>query len=1145
MALVDVAPTVTAGPRTLRALLVGIDAYRDPVPPLRGCVADVERVAKLLRQRAAAAGDRLQLRVLRDGEATRGAVIDAFRSWLGAEPSDTALFYYSGHGSQQLLGPGALPVEPDDANETLVLVDSRDRGGFDLADKELGRLVAEVADVAGHVLVALDCCHAGSGVRDTDDTRTRQAPADDRPRPADSYLTSRAPAREEPAAAPPAGPAAAARGGGEDALPVSPRPQRLTGGAGAAASSDPDEQRLGGRYVLLAACRADQTAKEVRIDGAHRGAFSAALESALAQGGHPDYLSLQRSIAAAVRNLATDQSPVLEAPTPGDIRLPFLGGVAAPLQPLLTAAYVARVGWVLDAGRLHGLAPDSAAPTTFDLYPLLSSADAPVATARAAEVRAASTVLTIAGAPGLDRGATYRAVLTSSPQPATAVSVVGGGAAVERLRTRLSASVVVRLAEAADGDDADGDLVVHADATHLTLTRPGSPQPLTAVEDAADPDAVGRIVAACEHIGRWLAIVRRQNPGSPLNERVELTVRDRAGDTLPEAGGRIEVAYTGPGEEDSPVVTVSFTNRSTGPLHCAVLVLTELYGVESLTVGGSVLLAPGQTSWVTDDQGRPQVRTTVPDGEDRTTDVLKLVVSGEAFDAQSMSQGELLPPTLTRGSTAEVGKGVTRKTALPSGQDWATREVLITTVRPGRWTELGATSQDVRPLALDVAVVGHPTVRARVRLRSRSTAARDTLVPLLPPALQHPDAATEPFTFSGTRSVGDELAVLEVDASGGTEGVTAEQPLRLRIARPLEDGELVVPVAYDGQDYLPLGRAVAAGDGMEIVLERLPLVDDEDRKSLGGSVAILFRKLVLRRLGLDYPYPMLSVVRYDSGRPVHVHEPDAVADAVRGATRVLLVVHGIIGDTRSLVGALAAGPHPLHAGYDCVLALDYENLHTSVAQTAAALRDRMRELGLGEGRRVDVVAHSMGGLVARWWIEREGGDQAVRRLVMCGTPHGGSPWPRVQDLATTGLALALNGIGHPVGNALGFLVKGIEAVDATLDAMTPGSELLLALAANPAPAVDYVAVAGDRPFGDAADPGRVRRLLTKLRLPAVVVGAVFDGGPNDLAVSVASASAVGRDWYSPPPVLSADTNHFGYFASPSALATLHEALPPR
>lgn len=39
---------------------------------------------------------------------------------------------------------------------------------------------------------------------------------------------------------------------------------------------------------------------------------------------------------------------------------------------------------------------------------------------------------------------------------------------------------------------------------------------------------------------------------------------------------------------------------------------------------------------------------------------------------------------------------------------------------------------------------------------------------------------------------------------------------------------------------------------------------------------------------------------------------------------------------------------------------------------------------------VDVVGHSLGGLIARYYVQRLGGDHRVRTLVTLGTPHGGT-----------------------------------------------------------------------------------------------------------------------------------------------------------
>src|SRR4051794_9613773 len=120
-------------PRTLYALLVGIDQYLPPVPRLRGCINDIQEIKYYLNQRVDP-GDRplaetLQVKTLINGEATRNAVIDTFRKHLvQAGPEDVALFCYSGHGSQEQAPEQFWSIEPDHLDETLVLYDSRAEG---------------------------------------------------------------------------------------------------------------------------------------------------------------------------------------------------------------------------------------------------------------------------------------------------------------------------------------------------------------------------------------------------------------------------------------------------------------------------------------------------------------------------------------------------------------------------------------------------------------------------------------------------------------------------------------------------------------------------------------------------------------------------------------------------------------------------------------------------------------------------------------------------------------------------------------------------------------------------------------------------------------------------------------------------------
>src|SRR5262249_9487709 len=238
--------------RTIQALLVGIDNYPSLIPVLRGCVNDIDAFASYLSERVVQdKGVALSLKSLKNGEATRQAVIDAFRTHLGAaKKGDVALFYYSGHGSQEQAPEEFWKLEPDHLDETLVLFDSRNPGSWDLADKELAKLIGEVAATGPHVAVILDCCHSGSGTREID-TVVRRAPTDPGRGPIEPFI------------APPAGAGAAWA-------------SRSVDGASASRYASPE-----GRHVLFAACRDDEEAKEYVGDGQHRGAFSFFLGEAL------------------------------------------------------------------------------------------------------------------------------------------------------------------------------------------------------------------------------------------------------------------------------------------------------------------------------------------------------------------------------------------------------------------------------------------------------------------------------------------------------------------------------------------------------------------------------------------------------------------------------------------------------------------------------------------------------------------------------------------------------------------------------------------------------------------------------------------------------------------------------------------------
>ena len=273
--------------------------------------------------------------------------------------------------------------------------------------------------------------------------------------------------------------------------------------------------------------------------------------------------------------------------------------------------------------------------------------------------------------------------------------------------------------------------------------------------------------------------------------------------------------------------------------------------------------------------------------------------------------------------------------------------------------------------------------------------------------------------------------------------------------------------------------------------------------------------MVAQTFGTEYHYPILAAAEIGEDFAIR-YEPDPAAVRTSGgqgpANRAF--VHGIIGDTREMAASLRRAG--VADRYDLVLTYDYENLQDPIAETVRALKDRLASVGLSpdHGRQLDVIAHSMGGLVSRWFIEREGGNRVVRRLIMLGTPNGGSPWPRVQDWATTALAMGLNELSKVAWPAavLAGLVKVVESVDVTLGQMIPDSHFLRDLNSGPDPKIPYLLIAGNTSLiaasaGDQESHSRLKRLLARLwsdRTKYDVANLFFEGPENDVAVSMAS-----------------------------------------
>jgi triacylglycerol lipase len=109
---------------------------------------------------------------------------------------------------------------------------------------------------------------------------------------------------------------------------------------------------------------------------------------------------------------------------------------------------------------------------------------------------------------------------------------------------------------------------------------------------------------------------------------------------------------------------------------------------------------------------------------------------------------------------------------------------------------------------------------------------------------------------------------------------------------------------------------------------------------------------------------------------------------VEAAGTPIVLIHGVV-DNRSIFTVLRRGLR--RRGFGRVQSLNYSPLTDDVREVAGRLGEAVEALCDETGyERVHLIGHSMGGLVARYYVQRQGGDARVHTVVTLGTPHAGT-----------------------------------------------------------------------------------------------------------------------------------------------------------
>ena len=224
------------------ALVIGIDQYPllrrttpdgQPLGELKGCVNDARRMAQVLCQRYLFPA--AQVTLLLNEQATREGILGGLADLLRRiEPGDIVVIFYAGHGSQM---PDREKTKLSGWDETLVPYDSgrNEQPNRDITDDELRLWLLRFINKPSYVTLIFDCCYSATLHRNAFATNERAVPRDERAAeklpPSPLTLDQVQQLREA-----------------ESQLPVQTE-------NGAWLPSD-------NQYVVLAGCRADETAKE-------------------------------------------------------------------------------------------------------------------------------------------------------------------------------------------------------------------------------------------------------------------------------------------------------------------------------------------------------------------------------------------------------------------------------------------------------------------------------------------------------------------------------------------------------------------------------------------------------------------------------------------------------------------------------------------------------------------------------------------------------------------------------------------------------------------------------------------------------------------------------------------------------------------
>ena len=1123
--------------KTLHALLIGINNYPIDSHKLNGCLNDRDAIHNFFQQYCEANDLNYQPLLLTDESASRQAIIDGFSQFKNAKDGDICILYYSGHGSQMPAPKEFWRDETDRKCETIVCHDSRIGEGRDLADKEISYLIwkaTQKKDV--HFLAIFDCCHAGTITRNVE-VINRMAEENTTPVFAKKFEGVEFYKSQEGQLIPPEG-----------------------------------------SHIALSASASYESSVELPLDGKRRGLFTYSLIDVLEKSELTtlSYAGLMTKVQTRVHNRIGSQHPQADAQGDASVDQLFFDG-ALVTNPKHIVKFKEKEGWIMALGKMHGVTSDTSMKVeqegvlkklTFQSIgsnqSVLQTEDWMQETDEfyfAKEISGLHKKLKISFFPPLE-----------NIQAKQYIHDLVKDWNIEYVEDINEAGYWMRLTDRG-----------------YILTHPQDERALFKAIPENDNSSDGLSSAEVlflqnvNKVARWEEVSELSNPmaNGAAEKELEidffcvtdhidyLTVKPNGEKKMDTNGNAVFEYFFKDGAWENPHLRMNVKNVGKRTLWIGALFLGEDFVITDQFLPVKEL-QPGDEAYpftaVNQDGYRVSVVPIfVPDelhswGETEVSNQIKIIASETPFTMDAYRQTGLELEAKPKSRGMGFGKSKPSAPKIPAQPSWFTKDIIYKIHRP----------QDVvnaisgMPVELhELTVEGHDSFSAEaVYLSSSSNATRSIQRPSIQAFLGSDNI--QPVNLQGsTRSIEHGLDTLEMHNVQGKENVNADNPLKIKLNLSLKENERIFPFGYDAETktYYPLGQP---DEEMNVInVEELPDAEEVVTRGLGKSLKIYLQKVVYQKIfKKEFAYPVLAAAAVDEQQNVsHETDYEIIKSKVEdpATKRILVFIHGIIGDTSDQVKLVRRAVKnengerkDLTDIYDLMLTFDYESLNDPIELTAENLKKRFEQIGLkeGHGKTVHIIAHSMGGLVARWFMEHLGGDKMVSHFIQVGSPNCGSPWANTYHMGIFSLTKLINFLPIPstINSVLAYLGKKRKTIEVTVSQLQPDSEFCKKLKSPEGKShIPYTIIAGDSSLIPNRSPqeGRlIKKMLNRYALDyrKKLIKLFFHDRSDDI-VAIASCHDIPDGKCSHLEMVDAvGCNHFTYFNTDEGVKLLAKTL---